>query len=118
MSSYVCTRYEFMCYDYPMLNYPQTEAAKVTPRANILEGMAKMNWKLADFMRDNDVTAYKLGNQLGGHTRISTVYRLIDEKQPSRIDFQTLADVIDGLRKITGKRVKLADLLDYDDEAA
>jgi hypothetical protein len=99
-----------------MLNYPQTEAVKSNPRANIAEGMAKMNWKLAQFMRDNDVTAYKLGNQLGGHTRISTVYRLIDEKQPSRIDFQTLADIIDGLRQITGKPVKLTDLLDYSDE--
>lgn len=32
------------------------------------------------------------------------------------IDFQTLADIIDGLRKITGKSVKLTDLLDYSDE--
>ncbi len=34
-----------------------------------------------------------------------------------RIDFQTLADIIDGLRIITGKPVKLTDLLDYSDEA-
>ena len=34
-----------------------------------------------------------------------------------RIDFQTLADIINGLREIIGKPVKLTDLLDYTDES-
>ena len=100
-----------------MINYPQAQNVDVGPRVTITEGVAKMDWKLAKFMRDNDVTAYKLGTQIGGHTRISTIYRLIDADQPSRIDFQTLADIIAGLREITGKPVRLTDLLEYSDEA-
>lgn len=80
----------------------------------MLSPVATVKWKLADYMQEHDVTAYELAVELGGHTRMSHAYRLANAKKPpTRIDFDTMGELIRGLEKITGKPVHFNDLLEY-----
>lgn len=73
-----------------------------------------MKWRLPEIMREHDLTAYKIGKQLGGVTRMSTVYRMADEEQPpTRIELETLGEMLDALYKLTGKRFTTSDILEY-----
>jgi hypothetical protein len=84
--------------------------------ANIVD-VARIKWKLPEYLEQRDITAYKLGAELGGHKRIPAVYRLINKTDPpSRVDFQTLANVIQALKTLTGEDVALTDLLEYEDD--
>lgn len=77
-------------------------------------GMGTLHWKLAQFLKDNDLTAYRLAQTLGTRGRMPTIYRLVREGQePTRVDLPTLATVIDGLRELTGRNVTLNDVLEY-----
>lgn len=77
--------------------------------------MATVKWKLAEFMKAHDVSAYELGLKLGGHTRMSQAYRLAsDKKPPARVDFATMGEIIRALNEITDSQVVLADLLEFD----
>jgi hypothetical protein len=61
-----------------------------------------------------NLTAYKIGNELGGHTKMPTVYRLADkDNPPSRADFETIVKVLDALRSLTGEDIQLTDLIEY-----
>lgn len=92
-------------------------------RANITD-VANAKWKLPEFMEANDISAYKLGLKLGNgnkHTRIPMTYRLASKKKrPTRVDLETLGNVIKALRDLTGKEVTFDDLLEYapDDDQA
>jgi hypothetical protein len=73
-----------------------------------------MKWRLPEIMREHDLTAYRIGKELGGVTRMSTVYRLADsENPPMRIELETLSEMLDALYKLTGKRFNTSDLLEY-----
>jgi len=81
----------------------------------ILPEVATVKWKLAEFLKSHDVSAYELGIKLGGATRMSHAYRLANVKSPpARIDFATMGEVIKALKDITGKPVTFDDLLEYD----
>lgn len=85
----------------------------LTPHASII-GMGSIRWKLNSFLAENKLTAYRLATTLESHTRIPTIYRLAKEDvELSRIDFNVLATVIDGLRELTGKEVDITDVLEY-----
>jgi hypothetical protein len=76
--------------------------------------MAKMRWKLADYLEAHELTPYRLAKQLGSSTRMNTVYRLARRGQePTRVDLATLATVMEGLRKLTGEEIKLDDVLEF-----
>ena len=76
-------------------------------------GMSEVRWRLADFLEEHDLTAYALGKTIGS-TRMNTIYRIARRGQePQRADFPTLALVLDGLTRLTGKRVSLLDVLEY-----
>jgi hypothetical protein len=77
--------------------------------------MATVKWKLAEFMKTHDVSAYELGLKLGGHTRMSQAYRLASAKKPpARVDFSTMGEIIRALNEITDSKVQLTDLLEFD----
>ena len=85
-------------------------------RASII-GMGAIRWKLNKFLSEHDLTAYRLATTLDSHTRTPTIYRLAKEDlELSRIDFNVLATIIDGLRELTGKKVDITDLLEYVEE--
>ncbi len=88
-----------------------------TPRASII-GMSSIKWKLNEFLAKHDLTAYRLATTLDSHTRAPTIYRLAKEDvELSRIDFNVLSTVIDGLRELTGEKVEITDLLEYHEGA-
>ena len=87
-----------------------------TARASII-GMGTVHWKLNKFLEAHDLTAYRLATTLDTHTRAPTIYRLAKKDvELSRIDFNVLATVIDGLRELTGEEVTISDLLEYREE--
>jgi hypothetical protein len=75
--------------------------------------MSIVRWRLADYLEAHNLTAYALGKSIGG-ARMNTVYRIARRgEEPTRVDFLILAHVLDGLRKLTGEDVQLADILEY-----
>ena len=94
-----------------------TTLSPSTARASII-GMGTINWKLNEFLEAHDLTAYRLATTLDTHTRAPTIYRLAKKDvELSRIDFNVLATIIDGLRELTGEEVTISDLLEYQEEA-
>jgi hypothetical protein len=80
--------------------------------------MGVIRWKLSEYLEKHGLTAYRLATTLDSHTRAPTIYRLAREDiELSRIDFNVLATVIDGLRELTGEQVALTDLLEYQSDA-
>lgn len=79
--------------------------------------VATYRWKLPEYLEANEITPYRLGVELGGHKRIPVIYRLAKkDKPPTRVDLDTLGELIKGLRALTGKDVQLSDLLEYNPE--
>jgi hypothetical protein len=79
--------------------------------------MALVRWKLAAYLKAHNLTAYAVAKEMGGLTRIPTVYRMADGDKPlSRVDFKTLADLMVALR-VLGHPVELSDLLEFDPDA-
>lgn len=77
--------------------------------------MALVRWKLASYLTAHNLTAYKVAKQMGGMTRVPTVYRMADGDRPiSRVDLGTLAEVLVALRQLTGETVDIGDLLEFD----
>ena len=90
-------------------------AAPLTPRDSLI-GMGAIKWKLSEYLAKKGITAYRLATTLDSHTRAPTIYRLArQDVELSRIDFNVLATVIEGLRELTGEEVEVADLLEYQD---
>lgn len=81
--------------------------------ANI-SNMATVRWKINDILEKYNLTPYRLGIELGGHTRIPAVYRLLDEKNPpKRVEFELLGNVIETLSDLTGKPIGFDDVFEY-----
>lgn len=75
--------------------------------------MSALRWRLADYLEARNLTAYALGKAMGT-SYMNTVYRMAKRGQePTRIDLPTLLSVLDGLRKLTGEDVQIADILEY-----
>lgn len=84
-----------------------------------ISDVATYKWKLPEYLEQHEITPYRLGVELGGHKRIPVIYRLAKkDKPPTRVDFDTLGELIKGLRVLTGKNVQLSDLLEYQDDEA
>lgn len=75
--------------------------------------MPTVRWRLADFLQEHDLTAYRLAKE-SGITRVNTLYRLVRKgSEPTRVDLATLALVIHTLRRLVGPQVQLTDILEY-----
>jgi len=79
-------------------------------------GMARIRWKLHDLLQQHGLSAYALGQKLGGTTRIPTIYRLARaDEHPQRVDLNLVAEIIVALRSLTEERIELSDLLELED---
>ena len=75
--------------------------------------MSTVRWRLADFLDERGISTYALIQAIGS-TRMNTIYRLTRRgHEPSRVDLHTLATVLDGLTKLTGKPVDISEVLEY-----
>lgn len=70
-------------------------------------------WKVKEFLEAHNVSAYRLMKEAA--IAQGTAYRLANN-QAGGLSLETLDAVIGALRRLTGKRVGLADLLEYRDE--
>ena len=69
-------------------------------------------WKLKDYLDEQGITPYKLAQQTGEKLSQNAVYRLAGP-DVSRFDRESLDVLIEALRELTGKAVKVSDLLEY-----
>lgn len=75
--------------------------------------MASFRWRLADFLKERDISVYTLA-KARGMTRMNSIYRMARAgDEPQRVDLQVLAEVISELRALTGEDVQLTDILEY-----
>lgn len=79
-----------------------------------INDVARIKWKLADVLESEGINAYKLAMQVD-HSRANTVYRLARKGETlKRVDLEVLADLLVGLRKLTGKALTPNDLIEFD----
>lgn len=75
--------------------------------------MSVVRWRFADYLEEHGLTAYAVA-KASDITRLNTIYRIARRgKEPTRVDLPTLALVLDGLHKVTGRPVSLLDVLEY-----
>lgn len=72
-----------------------------------------LEWKVKEFLKVHGISAYRLMKEAG--LAQGTAYRLANN-QAGGLSLETLDAVIRALRRLTGKRVGLADLLEYREE--
>jgi predicted ArsR family transcriptional regulator len=79
-----------------------------------INDVASIKWKLADVLEAEGLNAYKLAMEVD-HSRANTVYRLARKGEAlKRVDLEVLADLLVGLRKLTGKGLMPNDLIEFD----
>ncbi len=83
-------------------------------RTHILPPVAT-KWKLREFLDAEKVTPYALAQKTSGRVSQKSVYRLA-QGDLDGIRFHTLDTIIPALRELTGKPVKLTDLLEFADD--
>ncbi len=72
-----------------------------------------VRWMLPKYLEQKGLTAYRLATVVD-RKRENTIYRLArEEVSPSRVDFEVLAEILDGLRELTGENVQVTDLISY-----
>jgi DNA-binding Xre family transcriptional regulator len=70
-------------------------------------------WRVKEFMEAHGISAYRLMKEAG--IAQGTAYRLANNKAGG-LSLETLDAVIAALRRLTGKQVLLADLLEYQED--
>ena len=74
-----------------------------------------INWKLPDYLKQNNVSVYKLDKELSGRVSTRTLYSW-GKNAPERPDLGVLGEVIGALRRLTGQPVTPNDLLEVIEE--
>jgi predicted transcriptional regulator len=69
-----------------------------------------VHWKIKPLIDAHGITPYRLMKESG--LAQGTVYRLV-HGDTSTVNAETLDRVMTTLRRLTGKRVEIADLLEY-----
>jgi len=70
-----------------------------------------MKWKLRNYLDRHGLTPHQLA--LESKLSVNTVYPMA-RGQASRISLETMDKTIGALRSLTGERVDIADLLEYE----
>ena len=71
-----------------------------------------VRWKVYEILKAHDISVYRLMKESG--LAQGTVYRLV-KGDTSTVNAETLDRVMTTLRRLTGKRLQISDLLDYED---
>ena len=69
-----------------------------------------MIWKAKEFLAEHQITAYRLKKESG--IGQGTVYRLA-KNEADGLELDTLDAVLHALCRLTGKKVKLSDILEF-----
>lgn len=77
--------------------------------------MAMVVWKLKEFMDEHKLSPKTV--EKAAEIGENSIYRVLRGNGVMLVDRRTLAAIIRGLRKLTGKSVEVADLLVYSEEA-
>lgn len=72
-----------------------------------------VKWKIKELLRENGITPYRLMKDTG--LSQGTAYRLANNDFNS-VNAEIIDAVVKALRKLTGKPVEVADLLEYQEE--
>lgn len=64
------------------------------------------------YLRQHDLTAYRLVKETGGRVARGSVYALARGEEVKRVDLETLSEVMAALHRITGQEVTPNDLLE------
>ncbi|WP_152545015.1 helix-turn-helix domain-containing protein [Deinococcus phoenicis] len=78
--------------------------------------MPHVRWKLPEIAKEHGLGGYRLTKAMLQETergRMNTIYRLLSDKPPTRVDLETLSALITALRTLTGREYKVGDLLEY-----
>jgi hypothetical protein len=81
--------------------------------------MGHVDWKLRDYLKEKNIKPRELENEVLrlGHTfGRNSIYRLIKDDGPTNLNRDTLAVLIDALRSLTKRKVKVSDLVEYQEE--
>ena len=73
--------------------------------ADKINTMLKYKWNLRGYLNSKGLKPSQVANSLGSISRAPTIYRLSSPKSDnlSRIDFNTLNDLIEVLSELTGE---------------
>lgn len=74
--------------------------------------MAIVRWRLHEFLEENGLSVYRLHAELKGQMSRTGLYK-ITRGETQRVDFASLASILEALEKLTGKSVTLQDVLTY-----
>lgn len=72
-------------------------------------------WKLKEFLADHDITVYKLAQETDKKISRNSLYNLTGYPPPTRIAINTFDVLIPALRKLTGEKVVISDIMPYEE---
>lgn len=71
--------------------------------------------RLKDLLEENGITVYRLGRETKGKLSMQSLYNLTDAADPpKRIELASLDAIVEAMRSLTGKHIKVCDLLEYE----
>ncbi len=70
-------------------------------------------WKLKEFLDKHQITVYELAKHTSGRLSRNALYKLANEA-PAQLRISTIDTLIPALERMTGQRVELNDLLEYE----
>jgi hypothetical protein len=76
--------------------------------------MAHTVWKLRDYLKAHNLSAYQLAKALP-ESRQPTIYRLASDSPPTSVNLDVLGRIVAGLRDLTGEPVSPNDVLEVID---
>lgn len=71
-----------------------------------------VRWKVYEILEAHDISVYRLMKESG--LAQGTVYRLV-KGDTSTVNAETLDRVMTTLRRLTGERLQISDLIEYDE---
>ena len=77
--------------------------------------LAMIHWKLKEYLETHEITPYRLAKEVEGEVSMNAVYNAVGEELTS-VKFETLDAIIRALRKLTRRKVKVQDLLEFQEE--
>ncbi|MFE1746441.1 hypothetical protein [Coleofasciculus sp. H7-2] len=76
--------------------------------------MSEIRWKLAEYLKLRGFTADKLVAVVGDAVEPEIIYRLVEKpKEQRHIELSTLAAILEGLIKLTGIPVNVAEIMEF-----
>lgn len=79
----------------------------------MINSLMPTRWKLKEFLDDHSITVYALAQKTEGKLSRNALYHLAS--RPKGIQFETLDVLVPILSEMTGKKLTVADLLEYDE---